>query len=299
MIDKFDIGIMGHITKEIIRVKGIESEIPGGTAYYASIPLHYLGWSVAVITKVAKKDQPFLFKSIEQNKITLFMRETATTTIFENTYYGDMLDQRIQKVNAIADPFSLEDIVDVSAPVYHLGPLTKNEIPIEVIKELSKSGVTVSLDVQGFLRNIEQGMVRDCDWEEKKRGLSFVDILKADHHEAMVLTGERNAMRAASKLCKFGPKEVIITFGSKGSMIFSNNTVYRIPAFIPRRLTNPTGCGDTYMAGYLYHRFQHPQDFNKIGCFAAKLATLNLETLGPVGKEKIDDLKIIKSDFGL
>lgn len=299
MNNEFDIGIIGHITREIIRVKDVESENPGGTVYYTSIPLHYLGWSVAVITKIAKKDQQFLYKSIEQDRITIFHRETTTTTLFENTYHGDILDQRIQKVTAIATPFSPEDIADVSAPVFHLGPLTKNEIPIEVIEALSNSGVTVSLDVQGFLRDIEEETVSDCDWEEKERGLSFVDILKADHHEATILTGETNAIRAATKLCKLGPKEVIITFGGEGSMIYTNKTVYRIPAFRPRRLVNPTGCGDTYMAGYLYHRIQYPSNFDKIGHFAAKIATLNLEILGPVGKEKIEDLKIIKTNFGL
>jgi sugar/nucleoside kinase (ribokinase family) len=299
MNKKFDVSIVGHITKEVIRVKNIKQENPGGTAYYTSIPLHHLGWSVAVITKVAKNDQPILFRRMEQDKITIFRRETTTTTLFENTYQGDALDQRIQRINAIADPFSWEDIADVSAPVIHLGPLTKNEIPVEMIETLSKSGAMVSLDVQGFLRDVKGGTVIDCDWEEKRNGLAFVDILKADQHEATILTGENDPKRAASKLTSWGPKEVIITSGGRGSIIFRNNVVYRIPAFRPRRLVNPTGCGDTYMAGYLYHRFQHPCDFDKIGRFAAKIATLNLEILGPVGKEKIDDLNIIKANFNL
>ena len=71
----------------------------------------------------------------------------------------------------------IDDVADVSAPIFHLGPLTKWEIPIEVIKALSKRGLTVSLDVQGFLRDIKEGVVSECDWEEKKRGLSFIDIL--------------------------------------------------------------------------------------------------------------------------
>ena len=67
MNDIFDIGILGHITKEIIRVKDVERENPGGTAYYTSIPLHYLGWSVQSLLRSLKKINHFFSNRL--NKI--------------------------------------------------------------------------------------------------------------------------------------------------------------------------------------------------------------------------------------
>ena len=46
-------------------------------------------------------------------------------------------------------------------------------------------------------------------------------------------------------------KEIIVTNGSKGSTIFINNEVYNIPAYPTNNLIDPTGAGDTYLAGYM------------------------------------------------
>ena len=297
MKPKFDICIIGHITKDIIRVGDVEKKNPGGTAYYTSISLQRLGLKVATITKLAVEDQTPLLTELKQSGIVVFCGESAETTIFENIYFGEHLDRRVQKIQAIAASFSPRDIKPVSASIFHLGPLTKNEISLELLEELSKSGVIVSMDVQGFLREIEKEAVRGCDWTEKQKGLSFVNILKTNIHEAQILTGEADATRAASKLAEYGPKEVIVTLGSKGSVIFSNEKLYRIPAFPPQKLVDPTGCGDTYVAGYLYQRLRSC-DFDKIGRFAAMLATLKLEIFGPLRMEA-EALRTLTSDLGM
>jgi len=45
-------------------------------------------------------------------------------------------------------------------------------------------------------------------------------------------------------------------------------------------LEDPTGCGDTYMAGYLYQRLKGT-DPERAGRFAAAMAALKLEGAGP------------------
>lgn len=297
MMQKFDICVIGHVTKDIIRVRDGETKHPGGAAYYTSMTLRRLGLKIAVITKVAAEDQDSLLEELKQRGIAIFCGPSAKTTSFENIYYGENLDCRVQKVTTIAASFSPRDIAPVSASIFHLGPLTKKEIPLELLEELSMRGTLVSLDVQGFLRDIEEETVKEFDWEEKQKGLAFVDILKANAHEARILSGEDDAARAASRLAEYGPKEVIVTLGSKGSVIFSNEKLYRIPAFPPRKLVDPTGCGDTHVAGYLYQRLRSC-DFDKIGRFAAKLATLKLETFGPMEMED-EALRTLTSDLGM
>lgn len=279
MMPKFDICIIGHVTRDIIRIRNVERKNPGGTAYYTSLPLQRLGLNVAVITKLAVENQTSLLNELKQSGITIFCGESPETTSFENIYRDETRSDRVQKVQNIAESFSLRDIDPVSAPVFHLGPLTKEDIPLKLLEELSKRDVLISLDGQGFIRHIKNEMVREYDWEEKQKGLAFVDILKANINEARILSGEDNAEQAASQLAEYGPKEVIVTHGNKGSVIYSNKQIYRIPAFPPRKLVDPTGCGDTYVAGYLYQRLKS-SDLDKIGRFAAKLATLKLETFG-------------------
>ncbi len=279
MMPKFDICIIGHVTRDIVRIMDEARKNPGGTAYYTSLPLQRLGLKVAVITKLATEDQTSLLNELKQNKVTIFCGESPETTIFENIYQEETRSDRVQKVRSIAKPFSPRDIDPVSAPIFHLGPLTKKDIPLKLLEELSKRNVLVSLDIQGFIRDIENEIVRESDWAEKQKGLVFVDILKANINEARILSGEYNVEQAASRLAEYGPREVIVTLGYKGSVIYSNKQFYRIPAYPPRKIVDPTGCGDTYIAGYLYQRLRS-NDLNKIGRFAAKLATLKLETFG-------------------
>jgi len=80
---------------------------------------------------------------------------------------------------------------------------------------------------------------------------------------------EENLEEMAVKLSCYGPEEIIITFSSKGSLINCKPKFYQIPSFKPKNHVDPTGCGDTYLAGYLYQRIQGI-DNTKAGEFAAR-----------------------------
>ena len=69
-----------------------------------------------------------------------------------------------------------------------------------------------------------------------------------------VLTGETKYLTAARRLEGWGVREVVITEGSLGSFIYAEGKLVEIRAYPPRQLADATGCGDTYMTGYLYKR---------------------------------------------
>jgi sugar/nucleoside kinase (ribokinase family) len=276
----FDACVIGHITKEIIRIRDkVEREMPGGTAYYSSMSLRSVGLNVAVITKMSRQDRDSLLYELEKTGITVFSRKSKETTVFENTYSGRKLNVRIQRVKAISSPFSPSDLGEVSARVFHIGPLTNRDVCPDLLKAVSMRGDLVSLDIQGLLREIEDSEVRIQDWQEKIEGLAYVDILKADEQEAAILSGEDNLKKAAITLSRLGPKEIIITSGSRGSLIFARGEFHKIPAFPPKKIIDPTGCGDTYMGGYIFRRLRS-NDLGQAGTFAATLASLQIERFG-------------------
>ena len=54
-------------------------------------------------------------------------------------------------------------------------------------------------------------------------------------------------------------KEVLLTLGDKGSLIYAKGQFHEIPAYSALQIVDATGCGDTYMVGYLYMRTKaHP-----------------------------------------
>ena len=118
--------------------------------------------------------------------------------------------------------------------------------------------------------------------------------VKADVAELQALTGLKDTAQGAELLADWGVKEVVITNGSGGSVIYSDGTSYTIPAWRPRTVVDATGCGDTYMAGYLYRRVKG-DTIQHSGEFAAAMASLKMERPGPFTGTEEDVIQFLKS----
>ena len=108
----------------------------------------------------------------------------------------------------------------------------------------------------------------------------------------MLTDGEKDLHRAARLIHSWGVREVLITLGSFGSVIYAGDKFYEIPGFPPRRIVDATGCGDTYAAGYLYARSQGAS-YEEAGRLAAAMCTLKLEHTGPFDATLEDVMKIL------
>jgi sugar/nucleoside kinase (ribokinase family) len=283
----FDVCVVGHITKDIVKVGQTMRIAPGGTAYYTALALKRLGLTVAVVTKGAKEDRHHLLRELTREKVPVFWKDGQRTSTFENIYSGPGLDTRTQVLRGAGTPFSAEDVTRLSAWAFHFGPLVKQDIPLQILKQAAAKAQIVSLDVQGMVRPARLGMITQEDWTDKEKWLECVHILKADETEAFILSGQRDMDRAAAVLASFGPIEVVITLGSRGSLIYAEQRLHKIPSWPPRKLEDPTGCGDTYMAGYLYERLRGTTP-ETAARFAAAMAALKLESLGPFMGGKAD-----------
>ena len=263
----------------------------GGTSFYFSNAIHNMDLHYLLITSLAEQEMHFV-SDLRTKGIEVNASLSQHTVFFENNYTEDQ-DHRTQRVLQKADAFTAEQLKNVKANIFHLGPLLADDIPIEIIKLLSEKG-KVSLDVQGYLRRVENEKVYPIDWPAKKEALQYVAILKANEFEMEALTGCNDVRKAAKILFGWGVKEIAITLGSKGSVIYDGTDFYRIPAYSPiTSVVDATGCGDTYMAGYLYQRLKGT-GFRHAGEFAAAMATLKIESSGPfTGTEKdVSDLLI-------
>lgn len=273
----YDICCIGHTTMDRVMTPAETVLMPGGTSIYFSSAMAALDLKYSLITSLAESDQSAL-DTLREKEITVTVHPTAHTLFFENIY-GHNPNDRTQRVLQEAEPFTPEQVTGDEASIYHLGTLMAGDIPANAIKALSEKG-KLSLDVQGYLRKVVNQNVVPIDWEEKEDLLPFVHFLKANEEEMAVLTGHTNPEEGARKLLSWGAKEVIITLGSNGSVVYTTNDAYLIPAFEPTLLKDATGCGDTYMAGYLYKRCKGAS-IEEAGEFAAAMATLKLQASGP------------------
>ncbi len=72
----------------------------------------------------------------------------------------------------------------------------------------------------------------------------------------------------------------LITRGPQGSEIHSRSGTLHIPAASPRRVVDPTGCGDAYRAGLIFGWMQG-MDMPTTGRIASLMGALKIEHLGP------------------
>lgn len=287
----YDICCIGHLTLDKVVTSKAIINMAGGTSFYFSNAIRNMNVRYVLITSLAETEMRFVW-NLRSNNVEVNVSYGANTVYFENIYSHN-LDHRVQKVLQTGDPFGMEQMDDIDASIFHLGPLLAEDIPLELIKALAKRG-SVSLDVQGYLRQVRNQNVYTIDWANKREGLRYVDILKANEAEMEVLTGTNDVHVGAKMLRDWGVKEVVITLGSKGSVIYADDIFYNIPAFIPSKLEDTTGCGDTYMAGYLYQRIKHAT-LQEAGEFGAAMASLKIESPGPFTGTKEDVLKLLAS----
>lgn len=285
----YDICCIGHITLDKVVTPKVALNMAGGTSFYFSNAICNMDVAYILITSLAEKEMNFV-KDLRANGIEVNAFRSLNTVYFENIYSYN-LDHRIQKVLQKGDPFSFEQVKNIDASIFHLGPLLADDIPLDLIKSLAKKG-KVSLDVQGYLRKVQNQDVYAIGWKHKKEALPYIDILKANEAEMEMLTGFKDVCKGAKALSDWGVKEVVITLGSKGSVIYAGSVFYDIPAYFPTIEADTTGCGDTYMAGYLYRRIRHAT-IQEAGEFGAAMASLKIESAGPFTGTKADVMSFL------
>ena len=277
---RYDVCVVGHITDDTITTAdGHCRKAIGGAAYYAGVALGHLGLRTLVLTTAAKRDLPRFRDALGEHGVDVQVKESPHTTAFENDYAARK-GRRIQRLGAVARPFALSDLRDIDAGCFHLGPLTAAEITPECFRELGCRSGKISLDLQGFTRSVTDGAVRTADWPDKADILKFVDILKANRWEARAVAGIEDPVAAARRLARMGPGEVIVTLAGKGAILCVGNDVQAIPAMPVAAPRDPTGCGDSFCAGYLFARLRG-RTAPEAARFAAALAAAKLMRDGP------------------
>jgi len=288
-----DICCIGHITKDKIVTPNRTVYMAGGTSFYFAYAINQLPSDVSfslVTSMDPTEKQPV--EKMQQQGIDVTLNASRNTVFFENIY-GENQNERKQRVLAKADPFTIEQLKDVEAKVFHLGSLLSDDFSADVVEYLSTKG-RVSIDVQGYLREVRDEKVYPVDWKDKLTVLKHTYYLKVNETEMETITGMKEPREAAKLLHSWGVTEVIITLGSEGSLVYVDDTFYEIPAYAPHEVVDATGCGDTYSAGYLYKRLQGATP-TEAGKFAAAMCTIKLEHNGPFNRTIADVEKIINS----
>ncbi len=297
---RYDIIIMGHISKDIIvEHDGGEARLLGGALLYSAITAVRAGAKVLAITKASAADAAALDFLRKEPSLDLIVGDSPESTSILNVFKSADHERRDVTLRSAALPFSAADIpAGASAPIIDLAGLFVGELPDTLIEELS-GRAAIAVDAQGLLRTaMPDRTMRFFDWEGKRRYLPMVSYFKTDAAEAEILTGLSDREAAAQALAEIGRRpdgaapEIMVTHNTE-VIVLAAGEIYRAP-FTPSNLSGRTGRGDTTFSAYLTHRLNHgPGESVR---FAAALCSIKMEKPGPFSATMADVRSRMESD---
>ncbi len=218
----------------------------GGAPFHAARALRVLGRPALVGAKCADSDRDSLLTPLVRLGLPVLWRGGSSTATFSFRYEGD---RRVMSVEALGDPWGAADLYGLErANWVHVGALARSDFPAETLAELARDR-HVSFDGQGLVRPARTGPLElDADYDPEV--LTNVSILKLAEEEARVLVGEPDA----AALRALGVPEVVVTLGSRGSLVLADGKLERVPAQSAGGEVDPTGAGDAFSAAYLLSR---------------------------------------------
>ena len=159
-----------------------------------------------------------------------------------------------------------------------------NDQMADLFRDARAAGLTTSLDPQFVLFPIR------TPWMEPLRGiLKYTDLLLLDEDEARKITLESDLRKALEIFHALGPGVIAIKQGEKGSILYSREKFYELPAVpVPEeQIVDSIGAGDAFDTGMLYGflRGWPPDQCQK---FATRVAASTL--LGAGGTSTLADI---------
>ena len=272
------VAIFGPICRDLNIVGRQRYCRPGGVTYYAGQALASLGVETLVFATYGHEPSDWL----AEFKPKLIHLPAEGTIQFINEYPVENPDARIQKARIFDNENKPKDIPQselAALDIIILGPLLHDNITKELVRFLA-SRATLVLAAQGMIRYLEEEKIVWKFPENVWRILPYIDTVFLDDLELGFISQKDDIQPGARFLQEQGVKNVMVTQGHLGSQIFLGKDEYKIRYYRPRQLADPTGAGDTYMAGYL-RTLEWTDDPVARGEFAAMTATMGIEKLGP------------------
>jgi sugar/nucleoside kinase (ribokinase family) len=218
----------------------------GGAPFWAARALRVVGVQAFLAVKCADADRGLLARPLVALGFPVRWLSATTTAAFSFRYAGD---RREMSVDAVGDPWTPEDVGRLGGARWvHVGALARSDFPVETLAELGHER-RVSLDGQGLVRPPRTGPL-ELDGDYDPEVLRHVSVLKLAEEEALALVGEPDEPALRS----LGVPEVVVTLGSRGSLVLANGRLERVATQPVAGGIDPTGAGDAFAVAYLAAR---------------------------------------------
>jgi sugar/nucleoside kinase (ribokinase family) len=239
--------VLGNLAIDVINGA---PKSPGGCASFSGVALQAAGGPGRIVALAAERDHE-LFDSLLERFGSLVQILPADRTSGFRLDYAD-LDHRRMSVDAIGPVWGAQEIESANPDTtwVHLAPLLRTDFPATTLALLAERGHRVAYDGQGLVRADRLGpLVVDRHYPPEL--LRHISVLKLAEDEAVIVADGAFDESTAKKL---GVPEILVTYGSEGCDIYTEDTVVRVPAAWRVEGVQTTGAGDMFTSCYVANR---------------------------------------------
>jgi sugar/nucleoside kinase (ribokinase family) len=258
------------------------TRVLSGCSTNSCLALAGLGRATTLVGRIGADFHDRFVADAQRYGIASAMQQCEQTGGFSLIY--DQRGDRTLDVLGIAAAIEHVPAITSQAEAIIIGPILQETSP-ELIEQIhAVSDAPLFLDPQGLLRRVgPQGRIEHFCPPEFARVAPLFRMIKANEMEAEVITGinpRADSVGALRGLKALGCEIAIITLAEAGSLIDDGAQQFVIPAYATD-VRDPTGAGDTYMAGFIHAYLQNPADLYAAGCCGSATASIWIEHTGP------------------
>lgn len=253
------ITVVGSIAYDSLKTpKGTRKKALGGSAvYFSTVASYFTKVGLVGVAGNDFKDSDIAF--LEDHSVDLkgFEKQKEGKTFHWSGSYGEdfgdatTLDTQLNVFEQF-NPNLPKEYAD--APMLFLGNIHP-ALQLQVIQSVNKPRI-IALDTMNLWIDTTNALLQQV--------IKKVDILFINFQEALMLSNEKKFAPAVNKLLEMGPKRIVVKMGELGAMTATSTSRFFVPAFPCLDITDPTGAGDSFAAGFIGSLAKH-QDFSEMG----------------------------------
>jgi sugar/nucleoside kinase (ribokinase family) len=239
--------VLGNLAIDVINGA---PKSPGGCASFSGVALQAAGGHGRIVALADEKDHALFESLLDRFGSIVRILPADRTSAFRLDY--DDVDHRRMSVDAIGPVWGRSEIesADPDTTWVHLAPLLRTDFPASTLGLLAERGHRVAYDGQGLVRADRLGpLVVDRHYPPEL--LRHISVLKLAEDEAVIVADGAFDASTAEQL---GVPEILVTYGSEGCDIYTDDTVVRVPAAWRVEGVQTTGAGDMFTSCYVANR---------------------------------------------
>lgn len=239
--------VLGNLAIDVINGA---PKSPGGCASFSGVALQAAGGHGHIVALAAEKDHALFDSLLDSFGSIVRILPADRTSAFRLDYVD--VDHRQMSVDAIGPVWGRSEIeaADPDTTWVHIAPLLRTDFPASTLALLAERGHRVAYDGQGLVRADRLGpLVVDRHYPPEL--LRHLSVLKLAEDEAVIVADGPFDESTAERL---GVPEILVTYGSEGCDIYTDDTVVRVPAAWRVEGVQTTGAGDMFTSCYVANR---------------------------------------------